>query len=86
MFWHRLEKSLQYLHANRILSIIVYNYCLLYTSKSNVIRAFWLAVQFIKNAQRTQHENARIPVIPFALNDYSKEDVYKRQDVTRQVR
>ena len=42
--------------------------------KSNVIRAFWLAVQFIKNAQRTQHENARIPVIPFALNDYSKDE------------
>ncbi len=40
--------------------------------KSNVIRAFWLAVQFIKNAQRTQHENAEIPVIPFALNDYSQ--------------
>lgn len=39
--------------------------------KSNVIRAFWLAVQFIKNAQRTQHEKAVIPVIPFALNDYS---------------
>ncbi len=39
--------------------------------KSNVIRAFWLAVQFIKNAQRTQHENSEIPVIPFALNDYS---------------
>ena len=39
--------------------------------KSNVIRAFWLAVQFIKNAQKTQHENATIPVIPFALNDYS---------------
>ncbi len=39
--------------------------------KSNVIRAFWLAVQFIKNAQRTQHEKAPIPVIPFALNDYS---------------
>lgn len=39
--------------------------------KSNVIRAFWLAVQFIKNAQRTQHENAGIPVTPFALNDYS---------------
>lgn len=39
--------------------------------KSNVIRAFWLAVQFIKNAQRTQHEKAKIPVIPFALNDYS---------------
>lgn len=39
--------------------------------KSNVIRAFWLAVQFIKNAQKTQHENAAIPVAPFALNDYS---------------
>ena len=39
--------------------------------KSNVIRAFWLAVQFIKNAQRTQHENAGIPVTPFSLNDYS---------------
>ena len=40
--------------------------------KSNVIRAFWLAVQFIKNAQRTQHENAVVPVSPFLLNDYSK--------------
>jgi len=40
--------------------------------KSNVIRAFWLAVQFIKNAQRTQHEDALIPVSPFLLNDYSK--------------
>ena len=40
--------------------------------KSNVIRAFWLAVQFIKNAQRTQHEKAEIPVMPFGLNDYSK--------------
>lgn len=39
--------------------------------KSNTIRAFWLAVQFIRNAQRTQHENAEIPVRPFALNDYS---------------
>lgn len=39
--------------------------------KSNVIRAFWLAVQFIKNAQRTQHESSEIPVIPFSLNDYS---------------
>lgn len=29
--------------------------------KSNVIRAFWLAVQFIRNAQRTQHENASYP-------------------------
>lgn len=41
--------------------------------KSNVIRAFWLAVQFIKNAQRTQHEEAEIPVRPFLLNDYSKD-------------
>ena len=37
--------------------------------KSNVIRAFWLAVQFIRNAQRTQHESSTIPVNPFALND-----------------
>lgn len=42
--------------------------------KSNVIRAFWLAVQFIKNAQRTQHEKAEIPVQPFKLNDYSKNE------------
>ena len=40
--------------------------------KSNVIRAFWLAVQFIRNAQKTQHEKAEIPVIPFLLNDYSE--------------
>ena len=40
--------------------------------KSNVIRAFWLAVQFIRNAQKTQHEKAAIPVVPFALNDYSR--------------
>ena len=39
--------------------------------KSNVIRAFWLAVQFIRNAQRTQHDGASIPVNSFALNDYS---------------
>ena len=39
--------------------------------KSNVIRAFWLAVQFIRNAQRMQHEKAMVPVVPFALNDYS---------------
>ena len=45
--------------------------------KSNVIRAFWLAVQFIRNAQRTQHENALIPVNPFALNDYSKDEPTK---------
>lgn len=42
--------------------------------KSNVIRAFWLAVQFIKNAQRTQHENATVPVVPFMLNDTSKNE------------
>lgn len=42
--------------------------------KSNVIRAFWLAVQFIKNAQRTQHEKATIPLTPFLLNDYSKNE------------
>lgn len=42
--------------------------------KSNIIRAFWLAVQFIKNAQRTQHEKATIPVVPFALNDYSSSE------------
>lgn len=41
--------------------------------KSNVIRAFWLAVQFIRNAQKTQHEKAEIPVMPFSLNDYSFE-------------
>ena len=39
--------------------------------KSNVIRAFWLGVQFIRNAQRIQHEKAIVPVVPFALNDYS---------------
>lgn len=42
--------------------------------KSNVIRAFWLAVQFIKNAQRTQHEKAEIPVVPFSLNNYSESE------------
>lgn len=42
--------------------------------KSNVIRAFWLAVQFIKNAQRTQHVDAPIPVKPFKLNEYSRND------------
>lgn len=41
--------------------------------KSNVIRAMWLAVQFIKNAQRTQHEDAEIPVRPFELDDVSRE-------------
>lgn len=41
--------------------------------KSNVIRAFWLAVQFIRNAQRTQHEKAPIPVYPFLLDDTSRD-------------
>lgn len=41
--------------------------------KSNVIRAFWLGTQFIRNAQRTQHENAEVPVRAFALNDYSQD-------------
>ncbi len=39
--------------------------------KSNVIRAFWLAVQFIRNAQVTQHADDKVPVHPFLLNDYS---------------
>ncbi len=39
--------------------------------KSNVIRAFWLGVQFIRNAQRMQHERSTVPVVPFTLNDYS---------------
>ena len=42
--------------------------------KSNVIRAFWLAVQFIRNAQRTQHEKAAVPVVPFMLNDTSRNE------------
>lgn len=39
--------------------------------KSNVIRAFWLAVQFIRSAQRTQYSGAAIPIQPFRLDDYS---------------
>lgn len=39
--------------------------------KSNVIRAFWLGAQFICHAQRTQHENAPVPVRPFLLDDDS---------------
>lgn len=42
--------------------------------KSNLIRAMWFAVQFICNAQKTQTENAPVPVSPFALNDYSKNE------------
>ena len=41
--------------------------------KSNVIRAFWLGAQFVRNAQRTQHENAPVPVQPFVLDDDSTE-------------
>ena len=37
--------------------------------KSNLVRAMWLAVQFICNAQKTQTEKAPVPVRPFALND-----------------
>lgn len=40
--------------------------------KSNIIRAMWLAAQFIKNAQRTQYENAEVPVRPFELDDISR--------------
>ena len=39
--------------------------------KSNLIRAFWLAVKFICNAQMTQGAGTPVPVDPFKLNDYS---------------
>lgn len=42
--------------------------------KSNLLRAFWLGVQFVRNAQRTQHEKASIPVQPFSLNDFSQNE------------
>lgn len=42
--------------------------------KSNVIRAFWLAVQFVRHAQRTQYAAAPVPVRPFRLNDYSQQE------------
>lgn len=45
--------------------------------KSNLIRAFWLGVQFIRNAQKTQHEKAEVPVRAFALNDYSESNPTK---------
>ena len=41
--------------------------------KSNLIRAFWLAVKFICNAQMTQGAGVLVPVYPFKLNDYSTE-------------
>lgn len=44
------------------------------SGKSNVIRAFWFAANFIKNAQRIQHEKSEIPVVPFLLDDYSSEE------------
>jgi hypothetical protein len=55
--------------------------------KSNLVRAFWLAVQFIRNAQRTQHETAEIPVRAFELDDVSRdlptefEFVYEYNDI-----
>lgn len=42
--------------------------------KSNIIRAMWLAVQFVCNAQKTQTEQSLVPVNPFALNDYSSQE------------
>lgn len=39
--------------------------------KSNVIRAFWLSVQFVRSAQRIQNENSLIPITPFLLDDIS---------------
>lgn len=42
--------------------------------KSNVIRAFWLGAQFIRNAQRSQHENSPVPVMPFSLDDHSSNE------------
>ncbi|MBQ9493252.1 MAG: AAA family ATPase [Oscillibacter sp.] len=41
--------------------------------KTNVLCAFWYAVRFVCNAQQTQHENAPIPVVPFLLDDTSKQ-------------
>ena len=41
--------------------------------KSNLIRALWLAVKFICNAQMTQGAGVLVPVDPFKLNDYSTE-------------
>jgi AAA15 family ATPase/GTPase len=40
--------------------------------KSNLIHAFHIAVLFICNASRLQHESASIPVEPFMLNDFSQ--------------
>lgn len=40
--------------------------------KSNLLRALWLGVQFICNAQRTQHDGAPVPVSPFALDEDSR--------------
>ena len=39
--------------------------------KSNVIRAFWLAVQFIRNAQRTQHEKGYSELQPLMVPSIS---------------
>lgn len=45
--------------------------------KSNVLRAMWVAVQFIVNAHRTQTEVAEIPVTPFLLDDISRNNPTK---------
>lgn len=42
--------------------------------KSNVIRAFWFAVQFVRNAQRMQHDAAPVPVQPFLLDEVSDQE------------
>ena len=44
------------------------------SGKSNLMRAFWLSVQFITHAQMTQHEGARVPVRPFRLSDRVDEE------------
>ena len=42
--------------------------------KTNVIRAFWLGIKFICNAQRTQHETASVPVQPFLLDNTAQKE------------
>lgn len=39
-----------------------------------MIRAFLFGIQFIRNAQMTQNENATIPVKPFMLDDFSRNE------------
>ena len=42
--------------------------------KSNLIRAMWLGVQFVRNSQRTQTPGASVPVRPFLLDDTSAKE------------